>query len=446
MAGEHLEQPHVVLVELVQPELGDDDHADDAAAVAKRHRKERLLDRDGALDLLPELAVRGVADDDRLAELGAATGDTFADALAEDVEERVHVRGEIAEEGHRDELVAVDDEDAAVVVVDERPELRGDRVADLAHVVEPVQSSGQALQHLQVRDRAHVPLDPRRIGPPRPDLVVEDDLVLALHLRRHHRRLGAGRELARVHGVLGPEGEADRDGHPADTREVDLRQPALHALGHAHRILASAAVHDDRELLAAEPADHVLRPDDRAQALGEEAQQLVADGVAVHVVDVLEVVDVEHEHRERPMRAARLLQRLQQPLVEDAVVEEARQRVGAGLMLEALSDLGVVERERGRVAEALRDLELRLAERDAVALAVDVERALDLAARDERDADEGFGLHRRSGHGANARVEVRLVAEHGSRWRVAQPGDALREADRRAHDLVGVHVARRAPA
>ena len=441
VAREHLQQPHVVLVELVQPELGDDDHADDATAVAKRHRKERLLDRVGALDQLPELAVRGVGDDDRLAALGAATGDTFPDAFAEDVERvGVHARGEIAEEGDRDELVAVDDEDAAVVVVDERPELRGDRVADLAHVVEPVQPPGQALQHLQVRDGAHVPLDPRRIGPPRPVLVVEDDLVLALRLRRHHRGLRAGRELAWVHGVLGPEGEPDRDGHPADPREVDLRQPALYPLGHAHRVLASAPVHDDRELLAAEPADHVVRPDDRAQALGEEAQQLVADGVAVHVVDVLEVVDVQHEHRQRRVRAARLLQRLQQPLVEDAVVEEAGERVGACLMLETLSDLGVVERERGRVAEALRDLELRLAERDAVALAVDVQRALDLAARDERDADEGFGLHRGSGHGANARVEVRLVAQHSLAMARCPPGDALREADRRAHDLVGVHV------
>ena len=86
VAGEHLQQPHVVLVELVQPELRDDDHADDAASVAKRHREQRLLDRVGAFDQLPELAVRGVGDDDRLAELGAAAGDSFADALAEDVE------------------------------------------------------------------------------------------------------------------------------------------------------------------------------------------------------------------------------------------------------------------------------------------------------------------------------------------------------------------------
>src|SRR3954447_17230944 len=104
------------------------------------------------------------------------------------------------------------------------------------------------------------------------------------------------------------------------------------------------------------------------------------------------------------MRAAGLLQRVQQPLVENAVVEEAGERVRACLMLEARPDLGVVERQRRRVAKALRDLELGLAERDGVALAVDVERALDLAARNERDADQGLGLQRRAGHRADAGV------------------------------------------
>ena len=89
-------------------------------------------------------------------------------------------------------------------------------------------------------------------------------------------------------------------------------------------------------------------------------EQLVADPVAVHVVDALEVVDVEHQHRDGPVRPARLLERVQQLLVEAAVVEEARERVGAGLVLEPRPDLGVVECERRRVAEALRELELVL--------------------------------------------------------------------------------------
>ncbi len=64
-----------------------------------------------------------------------------------------------------------------------------------------------------------------------------------------------------------------------------------------------------------------------------------------------------------------------------------------------------------------------------------------LAARDERNADQRLGIHRRARHHANARVEVRLVREHGLSMPRRPAGDALREADRRAHDLVGVHVA-----
>ena len=47
----------------------------------------------------------------------------------------------------------------------------------------------------------------------------------------------------------------------------------------------------------------------------------------------------------------------------------------------------------------------------AGAEAVDVERALDGAAGDERDGDEGLGLVRRARHGLHARVEVRVVHE-----------------------------------
>ena len=85
MSCEDLEQPNVVLVELVQAELRDDDHAHDARPVTERHRQKRLLDRIGALDLPAELAVRGVRDHDRLAELGAPAGDALADVDPQEV-------------------------------------------------------------------------------------------------------------------------------------------------------------------------------------------------------------------------------------------------------------------------------------------------------------------------------------------------------------------------
>ena len=84
-----------------------------------------------------------------------------------------------------------------------------------------------------------------------------------------------------------------------------------------------AGAHDDAELLAPEPADDVVRPDGAADGVGQELEQLVADAVAVHVVHALEVVDVEHEHGDRLVRHARLLQRAAEPLVEAAVVEES---------------------------------------------------------------------------------------------------------------------------
>ena len=54
VAGQHLEQPQVVGVELVEAELRDDDHAGHARAVLERDGEERLLDLGRADDLLAE--------------------------------------------------------------------------------------------------------------------------------------------------------------------------------------------------------------------------------------------------------------------------------------------------------------------------------------------------------------------------------------------------------
>ncbi len=227
----------------------------------------------------------------------------------------------------------------------------------------------------------------------------------------------------------------------ADGRQVDLAGTRDYTLGDARRIDAVAGGHDDGELLAAEPADDVVRPDRRAQRVGQEPQQLVADAVAVHVVDALEVVDVEHQDGDGPMRSTRLLDRVQQPLVEAAVVEQAGERVGLRFPLEPRADLRVVDRERGGVAESFRELELVFGEQPLVALAVDVEHALDVRACDERNRDERFRVDRRAGHETNARVEMRTVDERGLAAACGPTGDALVETDARAQDLRRVLVA-----
>ena len=115
--------------------------------------------------------------------------------------------------------------------------------------------------------------------------------------------------------------------------------------------------------------------------------------------------------------------------------------VGLRLMLEPLADLRVVERERGGVGEALRELELAGAERRFHSGAVEVEHALDLRPRDQRNRDERLRLDRRAGDDRDARMQVRLVRVHRLAATCGPAGDALVERDAGAHDLVRVLVA-----
>ena len=352
-------------------------------------------------------------------------------------------RDELPAEGDRDDLVALDDRDAAVVVIDQEPKLVGDHVADLADVDQPVQFAGEALQHLQVRDRADVAADRGRArGPFARRLVEQDDLVLAAGLGRHHRGLGACDQLARVHRVLRALRDADRGRDLARGAELDRRERVRQAAREVEGVPGVAGGHDHAELLAAEAADDVRSAQRHTQEVGEVAQNLVADAVPVDVVDALEVVDVEHQDRDRVARTARARQLGAQALVEVAVVVEAGQRVGLRLVLEPRADLRVVERERGGVGEPAGELELLVAERRILAEAVDVERALDRVARDQRDGDQGLGLVGRSaGHDLHARVEMGLVRAHGLAMERGPAGDALPEAALAAHDLVRPLVA-----
>ncbi len=146
---------------------------------------------------------------------------------------------------------------------------------------------------------------------------------------------------------------------------------------------------------------------------------------------------------DRRVRPTRVLQRRAQPLVEDAVVEEAGERVGLRLVLEPRARLRVVERECGGVAESLRELELALVERGVLAEPVHVEDALDRRARDERDGDQRLGLvGRRAGDDPDARIEVCLVREHRLAARRGPASDPLVEADPRLHDLASPLVPR----
>ena len=89
------------------------------------------------------------------------------------------------------------------------------------------------------------------------------------------------------------------------------------------------------ELVAAEAADRVGRPDARAHRLHEPAQQRVAGGVPVVVVDLLEVVYVEQHDRALARVAARGADLGERPLLEAAPVQAARERIAREISISA---------------------------------------------------------------------------------------------------------------
>ena len=119
--------------------------------------------------------------------------------------------------------------------------------------------------------------------------------------------------------LLAQHGHADRDRHvdglvlEHEAARLDLlAQP----VGERPRPLEVRLRQHDGELLAAVAREHLVATDARLDDARELLQHEVAGEVAVDVVDLLEVVDVEHDERQVARVAARaddlLLERLEQ--------------------------------------------------------------------------------------------------------------------------------------
>ncbi len=84
---------------------------------------------------------------------------------------------------------------------------------------------------------------------------------------------------------------------------------------------------DQHEFLAAIAADHVARPQVGPDGLGDAAQDDVARGVAVGVVDGLEVVDVDEGDRQRALVASGALDLGEEGAQQGAPIDDAGQAV-----------------------------------------------------------------------------------------------------------------------
>ena len=103
------------------------------------------------------------------------------------------------------------------------------------------------------------------------------------------------------------------------------------------------------ELVAAEARDRVSGAQRLLDPGGHGGEQLVAGGVAEAVVDELELVEVEEEHRDRGLAPAGDREGVLEPVEEEVAVGQAGERVVEGLVLGALLGCAAARsRWRGR--------------------------------------------------------------------------------------------------
>ena len=327
------------------------------------------------------------------------------------------------------------------MIVDHRAQLAHDRLGDLPDVVQPVQLGRERAQQLDLGQRlqlllaaggaAGVPLRPYGRG-------VAGGAVLAPILGDVQRGVGRGQQLGRVLGVVGK--RRDAAGHGQRARAWKLAHPRAQAVGRRLRSALVGLGHQDRELLTAHAEGRVGGPQHRARRRRHPPQHQVALHVAMHVVQQLEVIQVERDQRHRPLVAVRPLQLGAHPLLVDAVVEESRQPVRLRLTRQLLADLGVVQGQRRQVGEVADQLELVVAEGDTLAQAVDVEHADRLVAHHQRHGRDRLRLVLGAGHQHDARIEVRRRHVLGEALLHHPTGQALAQRQGRVEDLGGVQV------
>lgn len=134
----------------------------------------------------------------------------------------------------------------------------------------------------------------------------EADAAGPVGLRAVHGQVGLAQEVRRARLVAGqrdPERRGEMDlllGAAVGWRQRDglLRQRVQDPPGRRRRGRRVVHLQQDAELVAAQPRDRVLRAHHLRQSVGRGDQELVAGLVPHRVVDGVEVVEVQEEHRQ----------------------------------------------------------------------------------------------------------------------------------------------------
>ena len=189
--------------------------------------------------------------------------------------------------------------------------------------------------------------------------VGDADLVASTLLGGVQRLVGAVDELREQRRLTGRcESDADRELQP--TGESGGRDLGANALSQCACPGLGGLVEDERELLASVTSAHVGFARTGFQDLGQLCEHGIAVQMSVRVIDLLEVVEVDHEKRDRVVVAPRPLHLLQELLGEGAPVGQLRQLVRERVLLLGLEQLRVADGDRSLRGDAVEEVGLIL--------------------------------------------------------------------------------------
>ena len=151
---------------------------------------------------------------------------------------------------------------------------------------------------------------------------------------------GRGEQIA-LHGAAAGEiGQGDADAGTDPHLQMVEEEGSSQAGGDAVRqpecqVAGVAAPQHHQELVTAETSHQIPLPQEPLQAAGDGHQQTIAHIVAVHVVDGLEVIQVDHAHGQESVPALRVVPEDALELALDAApVPQPRERIGVRLAVQ----------------------------------------------------------------------------------------------------------------
>ena len=149
---------------------------------------------------------------------------------------------------------------------------------------------------------------------------------------RVHRRVRVGQQAVDVVValcVVFDLADAEADGVTTVERGVAFFENFLEACHDRCGLDVAGASQQCDEFIAAQASDHIALTKGDTQDVGESLQRVVALGMAVKVVNLFEVVEVEKQQRRRPVQPRASVQRMLSQLLKAATVGQQRQLVHA---------------------------------------------------------------------------------------------------------------------